>query len=343
MLNLDEQGQPLTFRSALAGRFGDQWRRGNGDELLKLVETSRALTPVHHATSPPTYLNNVVKEKWSPAALLRPGHLRDITSDVDRRVRGTAGGDRLSVDITDYYLGTPNPNPPFIKVYTDQYPPEVLLRLRLSPFTKKDRRTGRPYVLFRADKTIYGLKESGKLSNNRLVPLLHKFGFVETPTPCLFRHLTRPITFVLVVDDFGVKYQNRDDFDYLVHALSSCYHVKAHPLAHKFLGFTIQHDRTARTLALSYPGYIDALLARLRPQGIKPCSTPSIYTPPRFGSTLPQVPTVDTEPLASAAQRKELQVAVGYLLYYGRTVDARILPATCALASEQATASLGTL
>ena len=264
---------------------------------------------MHHATSPPTYLNNVVKEKWTPAALLRPGHLRDITSDVDRRVRGTAGGDRLSVeipvsqavasyptlncllnsvvadhalfgsvDITDYYLGTPNPNPPFIKVYTDQYPPEVLLRLRLSPFTKKDRRTGRPYVLFRADKTIYGLKESGKLSNNMLVPLLHKFGFVETPTPCLFRHLTRPITFVLVVDDFGVKYQNRDDFDYLVQALSSCYHVKAHPLAHKFLGFTIQHDRTARTLALSYPGYIDALLARLRPQGIKPCSTPSIYT-----------------------------------------------------------------
>ena len=251
VLNLDEQGQPLTFRSALAGRFGDQWRRGNGDELLKLVETSRALTPVHHATSPPTYLNNVVKEKWSPAALLRPGHLRDITSDVDRRVRGTAGGDRLSVeipvsqavasyptlncllnsvvsdhaffgsvDITDYYLGTPNPNPPFIKVFTDQYPPEVLLRLRLSPFTKKDRRTGRPYVLFRADKTIYGLKESGKLSNNMLVPLLTQFGFVETPTPCLFRHLTRLITFVLVVDDFGVKYQNRDDFDYLVHARS---------------------------------------------------------------------------------------------------------------------------
>jgi hypothetical protein len=99
VLNLDEQGKPLTFCSALAGRFGDQWRRGNGDELLKLVETSRALTPVHHATSPPTYLNNIVKEKWSPAALLRPGHLRDITSDVDRRVRGTAGGDRLSVEI----------------------------------------------------------------------------------------------------------------------------------------------------------------------------------------------------------------------------------------------------
>jgi hypothetical protein len=217
VLNLDEYEQPLTFRSALAGRFGDQWKRGNGDELLKRVETSRALTPVHHAISPPTYLNNVVKEKWSPAALLRPGHLRDLTSDVDRRVRGTAGGDRLSVDIpvsqavasyptpncllnsvvsdhaffgsvdiTDYNLGTPNPNPPFIKVFTDQYPPEVLLRLRLSPFTKTNRRTGRPYALFRADKTIYGLKESGKLSNNMLVPLLKKLGLLRPPPRVCF-------------------------------------------------------------------------------------------------------------------------------------------------------------
>ncbi len=40
----------------------DQWRRGNGDELIKLVETTRTLTPVHFATSSPTYLNNVVKE-----------------------------------------------------------------------------------------------------------------------------------------------------------------------------------------------------------------------------------------------------------------------------------------
>jgi hypothetical protein len=63
VLNLDELGWPLTFRSALAGPYGDLWRRANGNELIKLVETSRALTPVHTATSLPTYLNNVVKEK----------------------------------------------------------------------------------------------------------------------------------------------------------------------------------------------------------------------------------------------------------------------------------------
>ncbi len=36
-------------------------------------------------------------------------------------------------------------------------------------------------------------------------------------------------------------------------------------------------------------------------------------------------------------------MAIGYLLYYGRLVDSRILPATCALASEQSIATLGTV
>ncbi len=36
-------------------------------------------------------------------------------------------------------------------------------------------------------------------------------------------------------------------------------------------------------------------------------------------------------------------MAVGFLLYYGRCVDGRILPATCALASEQASPTLSTM
>ncbi len=36
-------------------------------------------------------------------------------------------------------------------------------------------------------------------------------------------------------------------------------------------------------------------------------------------------------------------MAVGFLLYYGRCVDGRILPATCTLASEQASPTLSTM
>ena len=171
-------------------------------------------------------------------------------------------------------------------------PPEVLSRLRLSPFTKTDRRTGRPYCLFRADKTIYGLKESVKLSNDRLVSHLATYGFVETSTPCLFRHPTRSIAFILVVDDFGVKYRNRDYFDYLVQCLSTLYQVKAHPIAHTFLGFRLAHDRRLRNLALSYPGYVDSMMTRLRLAGVKGCATPSIYTPPPLWLGGPPAPNL---------------------------------------------------
>jgi hypothetical protein len=190
---------------------------------------------------------------------------------------------------------------------------------------------------------MYGLKEAGKLSNLRLVSLLSSAGFVETRTPCLFRHLTRPIAFVLVVDDFAVKYHNRDDFDFLVSSLSCLYQVKAHPVATKFLGFALALDREQRTMTLSYPGYINSLLLRLRPDGIKPASSPSTYVQPHYGSSAPQRPTSDSSPPATPTQKKELQVAIGYLLYYERCVDGRVLPATCALASVQTTATQHTM
>ncbi len=53
------------------------------------------------------------------------------------------------------------------------------------------------YILFRMNKTMYGLKEAGKLSNLRLVNLLSSFGFHETSIyplpfpPCLPSHSIR--------------------------------------------------------------------------------------------------------------------------------------------------------
>jgi hypothetical protein len=195
-----------------------------------------------------------VKEKWTPSALLRPRPSRSLTDDVSRRVRGTAGGDRLpsscppstdvasltavnialnsvvlgdaffgTADITDFYLGTPVTLPlsqrQFIRIDIDSYSPAVLARLSLLPFIHSAR-NGNRFVIFRIDQTMYGLKDAGKLSNLRLVSLLSASGFLETATPCLFRHVSRPISFVLVVDDFGIKYQNRDDYDHLTHLLS---------------------------------------------------------------------------------------------------------------------------
>jgi hypothetical protein len=141
-----------------------------------------------------------------------------------------------------------------------------------------------------------------------------------------------------------VKYHNRSDYDFLLSALSSQYAVKSHPIGTHFLGFKIDNDLMSRTLTLSYPGYVAALLTRLRPHGVSPAASPSLYTPPVYGSKAPQCPTgFDVSPPATPQQKKELEVAVGYLLYYGRSVDSRFLTATCSLASEQANPTLVTM
>jgi hypothetical protein len=251
-----------------------------------------------------------------------------------------------TADLTDFYLGTPVTLPislrQFIRIDIDSYSPAVLARLSLLPFIRTGR-NGKRFVIFRIDQTMYGLKDAGKLSNLRLVSVLSAAGFRETSTPCLFRHVSRPIAFVLVVDDFGIKYQNRDDYDYLISCLARVYHVKSHPVASKFLGFALSHNRAQRTLSLSYPGYVDALLHRLRPNGVKPAASPAIYHPPVYGSSAPQHATTDSSPPATSAQKKELEIAIGYLLYYARCVDGRVLTATCALASAQSTATLSTM
>jgi hypothetical protein len=109
---------------------------------------------------------------------------------------------------------------------------------------------------------MYGLKEAGKLlvSNTRLVNLLSSFDFHETSNPCLFRHVSRPILFVLVVDEFGVKFHNRVDFDYLACLLLDYpiprHLVKAHPTpqVQSFWVslFSTTDERPARTISVSY-------------------------------------------------------------------------------------------
>ena len=66
----------VNHRSAINGPFRAQWLRASDNELIKLVETSRTLCPVHLAASSPTYYNPVAREKWPPSSLLLPGFAR---------------------------------------------------------------------------------------------------------------------------------------------------------------------------------------------------------------------------------------------------------------------------
>ena len=68
-----------------------------------------------------------------------------------------------TLDLTEFYLGTPLDTPQYIKIYTNLFSPQVLSRLSLLPFVQKDNK-GKAYILFRIDKTMYGLKEAVSLA-----------------------------------------------------------------------------------------------------------------------------------------------------------------------------------
>ena len=66
-------------------------------------------------------------------------------------------------------------------------------------------------------RSIYGLPQSGKLANEDLRNKISPHGYYEVKhTPGLWKHISRPIQFTLVVDDFGVKYTRRKDAEHLL-------------------------------------------------------------------------------------------------------------------------------
>ncbi len=61
-------------------------------------------------------------------------------------------------------------------------------------------------------RAVRGLPQIGILANKRIRRKLVPFGYYKcVKMPGLWKHKSRPLTFILVVDDFGVKYESKDD------------------------------------------------------------------------------------------------------------------------------------
>jgi hypothetical protein len=73
---------------------------------------------------------------------------------------------------------------------------------------------------------MYGLPQAGILTNLLLTKRLAPHGYRQTKTtPGLWTHDTLPVTFSLVVDDVGVKYEGLANSHHLINALEQHYKV----------------------------------------------------------------------------------------------------------------------
>ena len=89
------------------------------------------------------------------------------------------------------------PYPEFLKLYTQDYRPELLEELGITPYIQVDR-TGKKIFYTTVVKTIPGFPQAGFHANNQLVAHLAQHGYLQTSTPSLFRHVSAPISFCLV-------------------------------------------------------------------------------------------------------------------------------------------------
>ena len=307
-----------------------------------------------------TYLNHVTAEK------------ENSDGTVKRRVRGTAGGDRShypfdvsaktadmemvkllvqgaasdrkrdpncgkfsTMDIKDFYLAAPMDRPEYIRVKIGDIPTEIVDEYGFSAFVEEGS------VLFQVDNCMYGYPQSGLLSQERLFSHLENNGYRQQPNiPCLFRHESRDVIFVLVVDDFAVKYSKMEDFEMLVNTLKELYELTINLNGSKYLGYDIQFDDEAHTVSLSMPNYVPKLLERFYPgQTLPGISSPAVYKPPRYGSNkglvFDSVGDDDDSPPLSEMEITRLQEIIGTLLFYARAVDYTILTAVSHLSSKQ--------
>ena len=127
----------------------------------------------------------------------------------------------MTLDIKDFYYGTPMSRYEYMKLAFDLFPDKIIkhyyLRILVCP---------KGWIYMEIGKGMPVIKQAGRIANDRLKIHLDQFGYAPIPcTPALWKHATRDITFSLVVDDFGVKYVGKENSDHFIQSLKNQYTI----------------------------------------------------------------------------------------------------------------------
>jgi hypothetical protein len=258
-------------------------------------------------------------------------HLNSVVSTPDAKY--------MTIDISDFYLNTPMDRYEYMRIPIALIPQAIIDQYKLEDIVSNG------FVMVEIRKGVYGLPQAGFLAHDQLIVFLADGGyFPAAHTPGLFLHKTKPISFTLCVDDFGVKYTKREHVEELITLLQNKYKITIDWTGDLYLGLTLTWDYEARTVDLSMPGYIAKALARFQhPQPTRAQHSPHAWTAPHYGAATQYADEPDTSPLLDPAGKTFLQQVIGTLLYYARAVDNTMLVALGTLSSAQSTGTEATM
>jgi hypothetical protein len=196
-----------------------------------------------------------------------------------------------------------------------------------------------------AVKGMYGLPHAGLIANELLEKRLNANGYFQSKlVPGLWSHKTRPITFTLVVDDFGVKYVGKEHALHLQRVLEEHYKVSTDWTGNRYIGITMDWDYDHRKVHLSMPGYKDKALRQFQHQKpSEPQHSPFECATINYGAKKQYATQESTAPLLDKKGKRFIQRVCGKFLFLGRAVDPTLLCPISAIASQSAKPTTETL
>ena len=221
-----------------------------------------------------------------------------------------------------------------MKIPITHIPDEIITEYSLRNKVHTD---GAAYI--EIQKGMYGLPQAGMLANKLLKRRLAKHGYYEVRhTPGYWCHMWRPIDFTLVVDDFGVGYENNKHALHLLQTLRQYYEaISVDWTGTLYCGITLKWDYDQRTCELSLPGYIQHAVNKFHTGTNGPTISTDAPHPYKASKKhgLPMITEVDMGAKLSPKAIKQLQHIVGTFLFYARAVDSTMLMALSIIATEQ--------
>ena len=179
----------------------------------------------------------------------------------------------MTIDIKDFYLMTPMDRFEYLRMKLELFPQDIIEEYGLRDKVDTDGN-----VFCEVRRGMYGLPQAGIIAQELLTKRLHQAGYRQsTVTPGYWRHEWRPISFTLVVDDFGEKYINKTDVDHLTSVLSQDYQIDMDWEGTRYLGLTLDWDYKLRKVHL-HAGIHQESLHQIWPHNARQATTTT--TPP---------------------------------------------------------------
>ena len=139
------------------------------------------------------------------------------------------------MDISNMYLNTLLDRFKYMRMKLTEFPQKIIDEYNLNNLMNNH-----GWIYIEIQKALPGLCQSGALAAKKLAADLKPFGYYKVPkTNGLWKHESRPISFKLVVDNFGVSYVDKADTLHLEAILKKNYPLTVDWTGDKYIGINL--------------------------------------------------------------------------------------------------------